>query len=485
MGPPHSFIRRLSVLTALSLLCAPFVNGAITNTTFDDTSSAFTFTGSWTPTSASNPCAGCSSKPDPSQTFNETWHDGNCQTTTGGSFTFTGSAVYIFGIDQTETQPDIAFTLGDVQSVHHYTGTERFVYNALFFSATELAGDQTHTVNWILNIDPTTDIAVQVQAALFDYAVVTSGTDVVVTSQDNARATSAALKVATSASLSQAPSSSSPSSTIGLTSASSSLSSILVPASQSDAPSPTATVTVAGAVITLAPQSTTSETHHSNVGLIVGLVLGALVCAALGLVLFFLCRRRKQRQRARADEERQAGGLPPAPPRMRRIRNYTLQPFVDDRPPDMPARSVMAGNVLATGPFAHASPEGRPAVSALDTSVFVAGSTCSPSTACTSSATVDVSAAPSADVPPPAFLDTHMQEAGYTNAHRVSRQLSRSTQSHDEKGAEHEADTDRGATTTFSDTETSARERYLERRLATLEAHVAGDLPPPYEHPEP
>lgn len=83
--------------------------------------------------------------------------------------------MYIFGIDQANSQPDIAFTLGSTQAVHHYTGTERFVYNALFFSATGLAADETHTVNWIFNIDPSTGVGVQ--AALFDYAIVTSGTD--------------------------------------------------------------------------------------------------------------------------------------------------------------------------------------------------------------------------------------------------------------------------------------------------------------------
>jgi hypothetical protein len=84
-----------------------------------------------------------------------------------------GSAVYIFGIDQTTTQPDIAFSLGSVQQVHRYTGTERYVYNALFFSADGLAADQTHTVNWIFNVAPNTGVGVQ--AALFDYAIVTSG----------------------------------------------------------------------------------------------------------------------------------------------------------------------------------------------------------------------------------------------------------------------------------------------------------------------
>ncbi|KAJ6513601.1 hypothetical protein C8R47DRAFT_616016 [Mycena vitilis] len=184
MGSPHSFMALLPILATLLLLliCAPSVQGAISNTTVDDADSAFTFTGSWTAVSASNPCNFCSSKPDASQTFDGSWHDGNYRAgaseTTGGSFTFTGSAVYIFGIDQAKSQPNIAFTLGSTQSVHHYTGTEQFAYNALFFSATGLAADQTHTVTWNFNIDP--DTGVGVQAALFDYAIVTSGTDDVV-----------------------------------------------------------------------------------------------------------------------------------------------------------------------------------------------------------------------------------------------------------------------------------------------------------------
>src|ERR1700761_5465057 len=86
-----------------------------------------------------------------------------------------GSAVYIYGIDQAQSQPNIVFTLGGTQTTHHYTGTERFAYNALFFSATGLEAGQTHTVNWIFTVDSDTDVVVQ--AALFDYAIVTSGTD--------------------------------------------------------------------------------------------------------------------------------------------------------------------------------------------------------------------------------------------------------------------------------------------------------------------
>lgn len=183
MWLPHSFI---------ALLLAVLVDGSFTNTTIDDSDSSFTFDGAWNTITPTSPCDICSSKPDPSQTNDGTWHDGNIRngapSGTTGSFTFkgsstfplcqsgyslaAGSAVYIFGIDQAQSQPNIAFTLGSVQTVHHYAGTEQFVYNALFFSATGLAADQTHTVNWEFDIANT---SVPVQAALFDYAIVSSG----------------------------------------------------------------------------------------------------------------------------------------------------------------------------------------------------------------------------------------------------------------------------------------------------------------------
>jgi hypothetical protein len=64
-----------------------------------------------------------------------------------------GSAVYVFGIDQTG-QAEIDFALDndninnpDIHK-HHYTGTQQFAYNAPFFSATGLTSDQMHTVYW-------------------------------------------------------------------------------------------------------------------------------------------------------------------------------------------------------------------------------------------------------------------------------------------------------------------------------------------------
>jgi hypothetical protein len=93
---------------------------------------------------------------------------------TNACYTSSGSAVYIYGIDQAGSEADIVFTLDRITSTHHYTGSDRFAYHALFFSAIGLAADQTHTVNWVLANNSASDR--DLQTTLFDYAVVTSGT---------------------------------------------------------------------------------------------------------------------------------------------------------------------------------------------------------------------------------------------------------------------------------------------------------------------
>ncbi|KAF7363736.1 hypothetical protein MSAN_01031400 [Mycena sanguinolenta] len=175
MWLPHSFIVLLYAFSA---------SGGLTNTTYDDSDSSFTFSGAWTAITPSDPCSSCATKPDTSQIHGGTWHDGNyrdgASSFTTGTFTFQGSAVYIFGIDQDSSEADIVFTLGDIQKTHHYTGTgsgsNQFAYNALFFSATGLPSDQTQTVSWVFSLDPTEVAAGKgEQIGLFDYAVVTTG----------------------------------------------------------------------------------------------------------------------------------------------------------------------------------------------------------------------------------------------------------------------------------------------------------------------
>ncbi|KAJ6525769.1 hypothetical protein B0H19DRAFT_591541 [Mycena capillaripes] len=174
MRLPHSFV---------ALLFAVLASGAVTNNTFDDSNSSFKFVGNWAALSTSSPCStlNCPAQPDTSQIHEGTWHVGTIHngdhpyTTIVGSFTFKGSAVYIFGIDQAGVQAEIWFALdgnNNAAQKHHYTGTEKFSYNALFFSATGLSTDIMHTVGW--GLAPAGPLPAQGQVALFDYAIVTS-----------------------------------------------------------------------------------------------------------------------------------------------------------------------------------------------------------------------------------------------------------------------------------------------------------------------
>ncbi|KAF7363738.1 Myb-DNA-bind-2 domain-containing protein [Mycena sanguinolenta] len=309
MWLPHSFI---------VLVLGTFVRGGIINTTIDDSSSSFTFIGTWNAVTPSSPCTICSLNPDPSQVHDGTWHDGNIRdgapVGTSGSFTFTGSAVYIFGIDQAVSQPDIAFTLGSIQQVHHYTGVEVFVYNALFFSATGLPSDQTHSVNWVFNVANTTT---PVQAALFDYAIVTSGDDDTTpppsststqhTISSNNKATSGSTSSTSSTSISTSTASS-----IGM-SLSLSRSSSTVPAQLTTSGIVTVTTnsaseitTVTAATQSAGSKSTTTTKSNSNLGVpttksssnlgaIIGGVIGALAVAIWVVLLLWFRRRRARR----------------------------------------------------------------------------------------------------------------------------------------------------------------------------------------------
>ncbi|KAJ7709554.1 hypothetical protein B0H17DRAFT_1190755 [Mycena rosella] len=337
----HSFI--LLVLAALA-------NGSITNTTVDDTSSSFTFAGAWSGITPTSPCNGCSSKPDPSLTYGGTWHDGNIgngASPTTGSFTFQGSAVYIFGIDQAISQPDIAFTLGSVQSTHHYTGTEQFVYDALFFSATGLAADQTHTVNWVFNVDQASGVSV-LQEALFDYAIVTSGEEDVQTTPaapagnpptSSRTTTCPAENTSKTSTLSSGNNKDSESS--GHTSVSPSGVTCSTPQDQSSSspttPYPSAlssTVTVDGVTTTVTAPSTVIQgaAKKSNVEPIIGAVLGALVLAVLAALFLFLCSRRARRLRPQTDKAARTQFL--------RIEDYPLQ-SVQSPPPHVDTREVL------------------------------------------------------------------------------------------------------------------------------------------------
>ncbi|KAJ6595798.1 hypothetical protein DFH09DRAFT_906229 [Mycena vulgaris] len=146
---------------------------ALTNWTVDDTNSTFWSWGDlWNAVTPSAPCSGCLIQPDPSQVYKHTWHDGSTlgDSRRVGSFSFQGSAVYIYGIDSTNPA-NISFSMDDasVTGFHSYSGVG-YVYKSLFFTAAGLESDAQHKITWIVE-----ESSIGGTLALFDYAVVTTG----------------------------------------------------------------------------------------------------------------------------------------------------------------------------------------------------------------------------------------------------------------------------------------------------------------------
>ncbi|KAJ7096828.1 hypothetical protein C8R44DRAFT_889431 [Mycena epipterygia] len=173
MAPTASALIPFLLLTLVML--SP-VHAALTNITIDDSdSSHFTWiegdlpgeTPPWAAITPSTPCMSCSARPQSTNIFNQTWHDG--RNNSAGSFTFQGSAVYIYGIDLANPA-NISFTMDDGTSAfHYYSGSAPFVFKSLFFSASNLPSGVNHTVSWVLHATQTNGIT-----GLFDYAVITA-----------------------------------------------------------------------------------------------------------------------------------------------------------------------------------------------------------------------------------------------------------------------------------------------------------------------
>ncbi|KAJ7479223.1 hypothetical protein FB451DRAFT_1556867 [Mycena latifolia] len=385
MWLPHSFFNCIQVprvlVALLLLLLLPsysHVNGVITTTKIDDTDPRFSFPPNWNAITPSTPCGGCEAQPDNvSEIYEGTWHDGSymagaAQQTTG-SFTFTGSAVEIYGIDMDRSQANIVFTLGSTTATHHYSGTTRFSYNILFFSASGLAADQSHIVSWVLETEATEAAAgVNLQDALFDYAIVTSGTadsagsndgntgsnsgdstntntgsntnaggsslttgststfnsgteakpanantDASTESTESTRATSISSGSSTSPSTSRMHSSSSASATTRRENPSQTTS------AQTASQSPSAS-TINNA------SGPTAAASHARLPLvaIIGGILGMLVLIALAVLALCVRRRRRRHQNQGATATTNIEATMPARPR--RVRNNILQPFIAD-----------------------------------------------------------------------------------------------------------------------------------------------------------
>ncbi|KAJ7310968.1 hypothetical protein DFH08DRAFT_974126 [Mycena albidolilacea] len=222
---------------------------ALTTITIDDSNSTFwtwettpdDIDSSWHAITPTTPCsaANCVSGVDPAQVTDATWHDGHLSS---GSCKFQGSAISIYGIEVINPA-NISFTMDDpaTKTFHYFDTRGGFVYNALFFEATNLDPNVQHTVKWVLEAS-----SVDGGSALFDYALVTV---------DQPDTTGSAPGTPTS----------SPPGTI----------------SSGVSPSP--------------PTSSTSSPtpHKSKTGLIVGSVVGVVgALAIVGAILVFLRRRK-------------------------------------------------------------------------------------------------------------------------------------------------------------------------------------------------
>ncbi|KAF7365964.1 hypothetical protein MVEN_00471900 [Mycena venus] len=158
----------LALHAFLALYSSQQVHAALINITVDDTDVQFwSYAGPWNSITPSTPCFGCKAHPDPEQAYNKTWHDASLAS---GSFTFQGSAVYIYGIDFPDPG-NLTFGMNNpsITTFHYYGGTA-YVYNSLFFSATGLDPTVEHTVTWLFEQSSNSSSG---QAGLMDYALVT------------------------------------------------------------------------------------------------------------------------------------------------------------------------------------------------------------------------------------------------------------------------------------------------------------------------
>ncbi|KAJ6523619.1 hypothetical protein B0H19DRAFT_651077 [Mycena capillaripes] len=184
----------LIVLAVHTLFAFGQAYAALTNITIDDTNSTFwTFVGSYNVITASMPCSGCLCAPDPGLVHNKSWHDGALRS---GSFVFQGTAVYIYGIDCSYSGTlNFAMSNPSHTNSHLYSAAgDGYVYNSLFFSATDLDASVQHTVTWLMESSATG------ASGLLDYAVVTVDRANVFSSSASAETTGGVLSTSTSAS---------------------------------------------------------------------------------------------------------------------------------------------------------------------------------------------------------------------------------------------------------------------------------------------
>ncbi|KAH8826427.1 hypothetical protein DL96DRAFT_1816764 [Flagelloscypha sp. PMI_526] len=156
------------------LLLTTFLPVVMAGTKYLDDSdpSAWAFIGSWNAVSSSTPCTICvaegsnKEKVQFSKAYNETYHDGAVPGAKGGTITFKGNAIQVYGL-QVNFGGAVNFSLPGTSVVRYESPESSLLnYNFKMFEATGLKED-THILTF--SLDGTTNGGT---ATLLDYAIV-------------------------------------------------------------------------------------------------------------------------------------------------------------------------------------------------------------------------------------------------------------------------------------------------------------------------
>jgi len=172
------FHRRL----LLFALACSLVAGDLVQVSLDDASANITYTGGWDTVSPDNPCTSCALRPDASQIYNQTWHDGQAQATGDRTITIEFNGVQIEPMfvlfDSIDSVTDLRFTLDGVDQSTDFQfptspttggsyGDAHFFYNMTVFTS-PLISDGVHELVIVAQVNRT----LTKTNMLFDRAIV-------------------------------------------------------------------------------------------------------------------------------------------------------------------------------------------------------------------------------------------------------------------------------------------------------------------------
>ncbi|GJE89322.1 hypothetical protein PsYK624_054210 [Phanerochaete sordida] len=174
----HSF---LSVLFTLGVLYPPTVFGALVNVTVDDqnldpvTEESISYEGPW---DRQPGCLECTAKPDPLRAYDGTWHDASFDVNSSSqlivpnaTFSFIGTAIYVFGMVDNSYGIELVFYLDDKPSGSYTrppSTDQAFTFSQTYFWAEGLP----HTTH-VLKMQNGRPETAQQSVVLFDYLVYT------------------------------------------------------------------------------------------------------------------------------------------------------------------------------------------------------------------------------------------------------------------------------------------------------------------------